>query len=322
MDLKFKKHHKTADFQGSSVSKAKSYFEGWYFKHVSEDTNKTISFIPGVSMNKKDPHCFVQCIYKGEDGELSTYYYRYALYEFEFSPEPFEIRVGDCIFTKNDSSISLDDGQIKIEGCFTYGEMTDIVRTPLMPNIMGFFSYIPHMECNHEVISMDHPIEGAVTINNKVIDWGNGKGYIEKDWGRSFPRNYLWVQSNNFDEDSMSFILSVARIPFMGLAFEGYFCNLVVDGVEYRFATYNGSRLKVIKKTANEFDIMLVNRQVKIRVKGKIEQSGELKSPVNGGMFSTIKEGLSGKVRIMMKDRNGQLLVNAKSQTCGIELEM
>ncbi|WP_243392439.1 MULTISPECIES: tocopherol cyclase family protein [unclassified Mesotoga] len=32
-----------------------------------------------------------------------------------------------------------------------------------------------------------------------MIDLTGGKGYIEKDWGRSLPDAWIWMQSNNFD---------------------------------------------------------------------------------------------------------------------------
>lgn len=320
--MKLQKHYNKGDFQGGSISRTRPYFEGWYFKQVSEDESKTVSFIPGISMHKEDPHCFVQCIMKDEDGSLKTYYYRYPIYEFEFRKRPFRITVGDSVFTKTGISVLLDDGDVCIESSFAYEALTDIVRSPVMPNIMGFFSFVPLMECNHEVLSMSHVAEGYVKVNDQELEWGNGKGYIEKDWGRSFPSQYLWVQSNNFDNESISIVLSVARVPFMGLAFDGYFCNLTLDGVEYRFATYNGSRIRADEMSSESFTILLANRDVRLKITGEIDQSEELKSPINGGMFSTIKEGLSGKVRLTMKDYDNHVLLDAVSHTCGIEIEL
>ena len=41
---------------------------------------------------------------------------------------------------------------------------------------------------------MNHTVNGVLMINNEEIDINNGKGYIEKDWGTSFPKKYIWIQ--------------------------------------------------------------------------------------------------------------------------------
>ena len=34
------------------------------------------------------------------------------------------------------------------------------------PNIMGPFSYIPFMECNHAILSMQNNANGSININD------------------------------------------------------------------------------------------------------------------------------------------------------------
>ncbi len=43
--------------------KKKHYFEGWYYKQVSSNERRVISFIPGISLIDDDFHSFVQYIY-------------------------------------------------------------------------------------------------------------------------------------------------------------------------------------------------------------------------------------------------------------------
>ncbi len=47
-------------FQGHL--KKRNYFEGWYYKQVTADQKTSLSFIPGVSLNKNDSHSFIQYI--------------------------------------------------------------------------------------------------------------------------------------------------------------------------------------------------------------------------------------------------------------------
>jgi hypothetical protein len=104
---------------------------------------------------------------------------------------------------------------------------------------------------------MSHVLEGQLTIDGKSVDFGGGKGYIEKDWGKSFPREYVWMQSNHFINTGTSFMFSEAIIPFKVFHFNGLIISLIVQGQEYRFATYNGAKVtaKAIKSDSVIYEI-------------------------------------------------------------------
>lgn len=94
---------------------------------------------------------------------------------------------------------------------------------------MGPFSYIPFMECNHAILCMCNSICGHIDLNENRIEFENGIGYIEKDWGCSFPKSYVWCQGNHFMHSNASFMLSIAEIPFKILNFKGFLCILIID---------------------------------------------------------------------------------------------
>lgn len=49
----------------SNYTNKKRYFEGWYFKHQSEDFS--IAFIPGININKNGyKYAFIQIITESE----------------------------------------------------------------------------------------------------------------------------------------------------------------------------------------------------------------------------------------------------------------
>ena len=97
---------------------------------------------------------------------------------------------------------------------------------------MGYFAYIPNMECNHAVISMNHTVDGCIRYNGSDISFCNDFGYIEKDWGKSFPSRYVWVQANHFPRPGDSIMLSIASIPMLLFTFKGFIANFLCGGVE------------------------------------------------------------------------------------------
>jgi len=309
-------------FQGNNRSKG--YFEGWYYKQVSKDEKRVISFIPGISLFDNDVHCFVQYIFVSLDDNnkktIKTGYVKYPIKDFKYSNNPFMLQIGENIFSKFMISIEIVDGDLHIEGTLKFGSFTPIKKSILNPNIMGYFAYVPKMECYHGIVSMNHIVNGLLRINDEEIDINNGKGYIEKDWGTSFPKKYIWIQCNNFKNRNTSIFCSIADIPFMRKSFLGYICNLLIDGREYRFATYNHSKLKIESITNEKISILLENSNVKLKIEANIKEAGELIAPEQGKMQKIIKEEVLGQVKIYLYNKQNGTVYKDNCYMAGIEI--
>lgn len=309
-------------FQGNM--KKKHYFEGWYFKQVSADKRTAISFIPGIILAEGDSHSFIQYTYVHIDDhnqkEMRTGYLRFAVADFSYNSTPFLIKIADNIFSETLVSVHLEEEHFLIQGILKLGTFQEIKRTFLMPSIMGFFAYIPNMECYHGVISMNHTVNGMLTIGNKLIDFDRGKGYLEKDWGTAFPKQYIWIQSNHFSDATMGLIFSLAHIPFKTSSFEGFICNLTMGEEDYRFATYNRSKIKVGVITDERVEVSMENSSALLTLSAEILQAGVLIAPTVTGMTKAIKEGLSGIVTIDFTDKKTGKQVHDTGKMAGIEI--
>lgn len=323
MERNMIKKHKddTISFQGKN--KKANYFEGWYFKHVSSDMKNTLSIIPGICANREDSHAFIQTILlheKNKAWDLKSRYFKFQAHEFECTDSPFSLKIKDNLFSKNGIELMLADDEYSLKGSIRFSAFTGIKRTPIYPSAMGFFAYMPFMECYHDIISMNHDIAGNIVVNSKIFDFNNGKGYIEKDWGTSFPRKYIWLQSNHFECSDASIMLSVATIPFLGTSFKGFICNLHICGKEYRFATYNNSRIIKSQIGEGSFEFTIVHGEHKLVIKAGVSSDVSiLKAPDNGFMNVQIKEGLSGNVSLRLY-KNTSILFEDYSDACAIEV--
>ena len=256
----------------------KGYFAGWYFKHQSK--NYSISFIPGININKNgDRYAFIQVI-----TENSSYNINYDFYDFSISKDKNTIKIKDNIFSLSGIIVNIKDENINIKGKLTYKDITKIKG-----NIMGPFSYFPFMECIHGVLSLNHSVEGNLKVNNEQIKFINAKGYIENDSGKSFPKSYLWVQSNYFMKNNASIMVSIADIPFLGFEFKGCIAIVYYEGKEYRLATYNG--VKII--SYNEKGLIIKRGPYKLEVEIKNLSPQKLLAPNSGDMIRKIKENIS-----------------------------
>ncbi|MFQ5584374.1 MAG: tocopherol cyclase family protein, partial [Calditrichia bacterium] len=173
------------------------FFEGWYYKLIDRSGNHRYAIIPGVylAVDKQKSHAFIQ-ILNGNSGQSS--YHSFPLTDFSASDREFDVRIGANRFTSGHLLLDIEDDGKKISGDLHFNSLTPWPVTPISPGIMGWYTWAPFMECYHGIVSLDHPIRGSLRLDGEELDFSGGRGYSEKDWGRSFPTAWVWLQSNHF----------------------------------------------------------------------------------------------------------------------------
>ena len=302
-------------FQGEQYLKTnQDYFEGWYFKN--SNNKNTISFIPGININGTKREAFVQVITND-----SSYFVHYDIDKFKFNNKEFCIKIGDNYFSKDKIHVDIKDNKnnLNIYGDIQYTNNKNINTNLLNPNIMGPFSYIPFMECNHAILSIRNDINGSININNNEIKFNKGTGYIEKDWGVSFPKTYIWCQGNSFKNPNVSFMCSIADIPFKLFNFRGMICVLKIDNKEYKFTTYNNAKIIEYAKNENGFDVILKKGMYTLDIKSTCDTANKLLAPTKGKMDRDILESVLAKTTVTLKKGN-DLIFTDTSSNCGLEM--
>lgn len=295
------------------MDKKISYFEGWYLKHQSN--SHTIAFIPAFHINADGKQsASIQIIMDG-----SSHFIEFPVESFYASQNRFYVKVGNNIFSHKGILIDIEINGLSINGKLIYGPFTMLKR-----DIMGPFRLIPFMQCNHGVLSLMHDVYGTLFVNDERIDYNKDIGYIEKDWGSSFPKSYLWTQCNKFSNDNLaknrlsskncSVMLSLAEIPLLNLKFTGCICAVYYKGNEYILATYLG--VKILKY--NEREVIIKQNDYCLIITVLNENAHCLKAPSLGSMTRVIKESPSSKIRYQFYIRN-QLVFDRISSQAGYE---
>ena len=300
-------------FQG--WGKTKRYFEGWYYKVVNADETKAFAFIPGIAMDENgNKQAFIQVL----DGNKQTAeYHKFESNFFKPSAGKFEIEIQNNFFTEDSVQLNLPN----VQGKLNFSSLVPWPNSWYSPGIMGPFTFVPFMECYHGILSLDHTIEGELTINGELIDFTNGRGYMEKDWGHSFPSAYFWMQTNHFSTSGISLKASVANIPWLGSSFVGCIAGLWFNNHLYQFTTYNGSKL--IKSFADNERVELVMENAKFRLEiiAHREKATKLASPISGFMDGRIEESMTSNIDIILFDKKKNItLLNDTGRNAGLEV--
>lgn len=289
-------------FQGKN--KKRNYFEGWYFKHSAGLAGGVWSFIPGIALGPDgEGYSFVQVI-EGRAGR--SWWFQYPQDAFSALEKGLEVRVGDNTFSSRGLNVKLGDASTSIEAELQYGPFSKHSFPFWSPGVMGPFTFMPGMECIHGLVSMDHTVEGFVRIDGLTTALTQGRGYIEKDWGKSMPEAWIWTQSNDFLVRGDSLMLSVAKIPFMGTAFRGFLCTAALGGRKYLFTTYNGSRIQKIALSDSEIFFHITRKvnygsTVDLEILATRTRGGILRAPVSGLLSRRISEAVDASLRVRLK---------------------
>lgn len=269
------------------TDKKKDFFEGWYFKHTIKD--KVIALIPGICANSKEKYAFIQVI----TGSFSKSV-RFKTEDYKAKTNELFVTIGNNLFSGRGIYLDIDTPDLKLSGNISYGDFA-----PLKGSTMGPFR---NMECNHEIISMHHTLSGSLNINGEIWDFGGGEGYLEKDWGTSFPQSYFWAQSYD-TSDKTAVFAAAAKIPFLGMKFIGHTAAVIYNDRLYKFATFRLGKVKTMNKECLE----LKNGAFTLTIRPQNCETFALDAPQDGEMNRIVYEACDAKLDITLC-KNGEPL--------------
>ena len=301
--------------------KNKDFFEGWYFKIVDRREKSAYAVIPGVSITK-DPsnsHAFIMFF---DARAQKMHYFRYPLGELKASDKKFELTIGVSSFNTNGMSLNLKQNGVLITASIGFEDMYPWPVKLLSPGVMGWYAFIPFMECYHGILSMDHAVEGFIEINDMRTDLTGGRGYIEKDWGVSMPSSWIWMQTNHFDREGTSLSGSIAKIPWFGSYFTGYIFGFLYDKKLYKFTTYSGSKVTRLDVTDKNIRMRLENKVYNLDIDADRSEGVELPAPKMGEMTAKVNESLSSRINVVLSKKNGsgmEFVYSGTGRNAGLE---
>jgi tocopherol cyclase len=299
--------------------KRSNYFEGWYYKIINSSMEHAYAVIPGVSLGSgiSDSHAFVQVL---DAFGCKVNYIRYDISSFKFNDNKFEVEIADNYFSNSELHLNVKDEGFHVNGRLMFKNAVSYPKTLLRPGIMGPYSFVPFMECYHGIVSMHHDILGQMSISGNMVDFNEGYGYIEKDWGTSFPKAWIWLQSNHFSASDVSLMFSTARIPWLGRYFTGFISFLRIGSKIYLFSTYTKAKIVMLVYHGNCLKVRLEDRNFKMEITAEHSDGGILKAPKNGLMQREVLESINAMVKVRLSDKSDRIIFEGKGTHTGLEI--
>lgn len=301
-------------FQGAS--RTRNYFEGWYFKVVVPEQNLAYAFIPGISYGADgEGHAFIQVL----DGVAATSaYHEFPTTAFRPASDRFYLELGPNVYAADRLKIELPGLRLDLH----FEKTHPWQKRLLAPGIMGWYGFVPRMQCYHGLVSYHHELRGTITVNGKVHDAAGGVGYTEKDWGSGFPDAWVWCQSNHLTGASgpVSLMASVAKIPWLGRSFTGFLATFLLEGELHLFTTWARSQVRCTFEERGRVRLHFTAPGKQLIVSGIPSAGGDLASPVTGAaMTGKINESLTAELDVSFL-RNEKVIYEGRATWAGLEV--
>jgi tocopherol cyclase len=303
------------------ASERTGFFEGWYVKLVSADRRQRWAVIPGIfrGIDAGGPDARDEAFVQVLDGSTGrSWYHVFPPEVFSASDSEFDVRVGGNHFSP--SGVTLNLPQLAGSVRFT----TPLQPWPVTwrsPGIMGWYGLVPFMECYHGLVSFGHGLEGTLAVEGTSASFDQGRGYLEKDWGRAFPAGYVWLHSNHIDgDDTASLVASVALIPWIRTTFRGFIVGFVHHGRLYRWATYNRSRETHLSIDDEHVTWTLTGPDGTLELVAERARGGLLHAPLRTAMHQRVEETMDGRIAIRHLDPSGRVLLEGEGACACMEV--
>ena len=222
------------------------WYEWWYYKVVVPETGEAFFFVYGV-INPWDARYSLagtrSFISAGDYQDRQFTENKFGLSEFQASYDHVAVKIGDNLASDQriQGKIQKSDQQtiswdLSIERDWQFNAMGWGLHAR---DYSGIYWYPAQASAR---------MSGWINVGGKIYNLKNATAYQDRNWGRSFPKWWTWLVSNNFKGNpGTSFAAGGGRPKVLNEAyvFNGLCIGLKHQGKEYIFRTTDGDRIQM-----------------------------------------------------------------------------
>lgn len=300
-------------FQGNS--RKHPHFETWRAKFVTANHNQSILFTISVCYGD-NPTCDIQ-IQDGNTGETTII--EVSTEEFFASKNELDVSIGKCRLTAKGLSLDFCSGNTKLCGSLQFSKFEKYPKALLSPGIMGPLSFNPFMPVHHAIISLNHTVNGDITINGKLYNLQEAKGYIEKSWGRFYPKSWVMIQCHTFNVENTSFFFVAAPAALQNKTIQGMLCFLKTGDKIYNLSMYKGAKIENVSRNKRLFFLEVTCNDIRFDATIIPRTYGSLKVPSPETKEWIMHECLNATLHLNVY-KDGEKILTAEGEQTSFDL--
>jgi tocopherol cyclase len=185
----------------------------------------------------------------------------------------------------------------------------------------GWLSYLPIFEPGWQILMAHGLATGWIEWQGHRYQFTNAPAYSEKNWGRSFPEKWFWVNCNSFsDTVGLAITAGGGRRKVLWTTEEVGLIGIHYRDSFYEFVPWN-SQINWQITPWGEWRMQAINADFRVELTGTTDLPGTMvATPTERGLVSCCRDTLKGLLKIDLRTRQGQQIIAASSNLAGLEV--
>jgi tocopherol cyclase len=185
----------------------------------------------------------------------------------------------------------------------------------------GWLSYLPIFEPGWQIMMAHGLATGWIDWQGNRYEFSNAPAYSEKNWGRSFPEKWFWLNCNSFSETiGLAVTAGGGRRKVLWATEEVAMIGIHYHGRFYEFVPWN-SQISWQIQPWGEWRMQATNGDFQIELTGTTDLAGTMVStPTEQGLVLCCRDTLQGLLSIDLRTNQGEIVVRANSHLAGLEV--
>lgn len=185
----------------------------------------------------------------------------------------------------------------------------------------GWLSYLPIADPGWQVLMAKGLAKGWIDWYGRRFEFSDAIAYCEKNWGRSFPLKWFWINAPAFEREPDLAVTAAGGlrqlwneqevIGLIGIHSRGRF---------YSFERHN-SRISWRVAPWGYWQVVAESECGRLELEGKTEDRGGcVRVPTENGLQFRCRDTFAGKLTLKLGDRSGNRVIDARTDLAGLEV--
>jgi tocopherol cyclase len=185
----------------------------------------------------------------------------------------------------------------------------------------GLLSYLSIFEPGWQILMAHGLATGWIEWRGEHYNFTNAPAYSEKNWGRSFPEKWFWMNCNSFEETvGLTVTAGGGRRKVLWMTEEVGMIGIHYRDRFYEFAPWN-SQISWQIQPWGEWKIQATNQNFRVELIGTTDLTGTMVStPTEQGLVMCCRDTLKGLLSIDLRTHLGTQIIKVNSNVAGLEV--
>ncbi|MBD2577360.1 tocopherol cyclase family protein [Oscillatoria sp. FACHB-1406] len=334
---------------------SRRFFEGWYYRVTLPQSGQTFAFMYSIEDpigNQPNSGGAVQVL-----GPEDEYLWRtfpdvrgfwgakerlglghWGKHNLEIAPQELEPSLfAAAVGEGYQATASLNQGAIHdpgsdrdcrwhytIEPIYGWGNPRGIQQSTA-----GLLSSFAIFEPGWQILMASGLATGWIDWNGQRYEFRDAPAYSEKNWGRSFPQKWFWINCNQFEgEADLALTAGGGRRGVLWWMESVALICLHYRGEFYEFVPWNAAVSWRIEPWGR-WEMRARNAQGEVELVGTTDLPGTpLRAPTREGLQFCCRDTMLGRLQLTLRaprsgslrDRAQNVILRAESNLCGLEV--